>query len=64
MIAIDGKERARHETEDSNKEQIIMMEGGDDDSEQVKEGMEIKIQMDKASDLFGRIIMYRFELLQ
>ena len=56
VIWVDGVEILRTEMPDSNFEQTILI------SEQ-KTGAIIKTEFTKASDLFGRIVMYKFEVL-
>ena len=56
MIWVDGVEVARTEMPDSNFEQTIMLT-------EPKSGTVIKTEFTKASDLFGRIVMYKFEVL-
>ena len=56
VVYADGKEITRCEVPDSNFEQTINL----------GEGVEVegvKVEFTKASDLFGRIIMYKFEIL-
>jgi hypothetical protein len=55
VIHIDGVERARAEMLDSNKEEVVEVEG---------EGEVVKVEFVKSSDLFGRIVMYKFEVLK
>ena len=56
MLWVDGVECVRVEMADSNFEQIVML------SEAIT-GSVIKSEFTKASDLFGRIVMYKFEVL-
>ena len=55
MVHIDGNEVTRVEKEDSNFMQIIELPN--------TEGKVIKIEFTRASDLFGRIVLYRMELI-
>ena len=56
VVWIDGKEAARAEMPDSNFEQTLII------SEPLS-GMVVKMEFTRASDLFGRIVMYKFEVL-
>ena len=53
---IDGKEAARAEMPDSNFEQTIEIS-------EPESGAVVKTEFTRASDLFGRIVMYKFEVL-
>jgi hypothetical protein len=55
VIYGDGGEIMRCEVPDSNFEQTIKVESVEIES--------VKVEFTKASDLFGRIIMYKFEIL-
>jgi hypothetical protein len=55
VLYVDGQEVIRVEMPDSNFEQTIEIEG--------RTGQTIKAEFTKASDLFGRIVMYKFEVL-
>ena len=55
VIWADGTEITRSEVPDSNFEQTISFDE--------REIETIKVEFTKASDLFGRIIMYKFEIL-
>ena len=56
VICIDGKEAARAEMPDSNFEQTIVIS-------EPQSGAVVKTEFTRASDLFGRIVIYRFEVL-
>jgi hypothetical protein len=56
VVWIDGKEAARAEMPDSNFEQTLII------SEPLS-GMVVKMEFTRASDLFGRIVLYKFEVL-
>ncbi len=56
MVWIDGKEVSRSEMPDSNFEQIIVIS-------EPQSGAVVKTEFTRASDLFGRIVMYKFEIL-
>ena len=53
---MDGKEVARAEMPDSNFEQTIEIS-------ELQSGVVVKTEFTRASDLFGRIVMYKFEVL-
>lgn len=55
IVYVDGKEITRCELPDSNFEQTINIESVEVES--------VKVEFTKASDLFGRIIIYKFEIL-
>jgi hypothetical protein len=56
VIWVDGVEVTRNEMGDSNFEQTINLENA-------VTGSIVKTEFTKASDLFGRIVMYKFEVL-
>jgi hypothetical protein len=56
VVWIDGKEVSRSEMPDSNFEQIIVIS-------EPQSGAVVKTEFTRASDLFGRIVMYKFEIL-
>ncbi|TNV80804.1 hypothetical protein FGO68_gene3474 [Halteria grandinella] len=56
VVLADGVEVTRVEMGDSNFEQVINIP-------EPKEATTIKIEFTRASDLFGRIILYNLELL-
>jgi hypothetical protein len=55
VIYIDGNEVIRVEKEDSNFMQIIEIPN--------TEGKVVKVEFTRASDLFGRIVLYSMELI-
>ena len=55
MVWADGNEMTKSEVPDSNFEQTISFDE--------REIETLKVEFTKASDLFGRIIMYKFEVL-
>jgi len=56
VVWVDGKEAARAEMPDSNFEQTIAIS-------EPQSGAVVKTEFTRASDLFGRIVMYKFEVL-
>ena len=58
VIVGEGKEICRQEMGDSNFEQTILIP-----EDKWEENQTLRVEIPRACDLFGRVIMYKFEVL-